>query len=362
MYATIEIMGGLGNQLFQIFTLLAYSFRHKTAYYFSDEPIKCGQRKKTYWSTPLLGANPLGVSTPTPPIVGGNSPLIQSALSQNGGPGVYPRGGVGACPHNERSFHYQEIPAPGPNENVRLFGYFQSYKYFQDYQAEIYQLINLRETQHMIKAKYPAITNYEKTLAVHFRVGDYVTLPDCHPLMTLAYYVQALSQFLHDTADQEARQSAKCETLHAAKTAAETSESSTWNLLYFCEKNDQAYVQTRFIQPLQANPLFKDKFIFQCIDHALEDWEQLIVMSLCQHHIIANSTFSWWGAFLGWGQAPRPPLGADAFGTRHDGGVGVLTPKGAAPQVYYPTTWFGPAMGYKNMADLFPHHWNKINV
>jgi len=44
--------------------------------------------------------------------------------------------------------------------------------------------------------------------------------------------------------------------------------------------------------------------------------------------------------------------------------VGVLTPKcvGAAPQVYYPTTWFGPAMGQKNMADLFPPHWRKINV
>jgi hypothetical protein len=101
-------------------------------------------------------------------------------------------------------------------------------------------------------------------------------------------------------------------------------------------------VETQFIQQLQAQ--FKDKFTFQCIDHSLADWEQVIVMSLCKHHIIANSTFSWWGAYLVGGCPPEPPL------------------EGTVSKIFYPSIWFGPAVGYKNMADLFPPYWQIINI
>jgi hypothetical protein len=116
-----------------------------------------------------------------------------------------------------------------------------------------------------------------------------------------------------------------------------------WQVLYFCEKNDQAYVQRTMIDPLQKNPLFRDKYTFQCIDHSYDDWEQLLIMSLCQHHIIANSTFSWWGAYLHQPQTPATDQ-----------------PCTDQPCVYYPRTWFGPAMGDKNLADLFPPKWQCI--
>jgi len=290
-----EIMGGLGNQLFQIFALLAYALRYKSPFYFSKDPIQHGQRKQTYWQTLLLQALKPFVKFPS-----SSSPPV--TLS-------------------ERNFHYQSIPFY-EQDHVKLFGYFQSYKYFEDQQANIYKLIKLHETQVAIKEK--TTYSYARTLAVHFRVGDYVQLPNHHPLMPLNYYSQALEKFIKAQSPEECGES--------------------WHILYFCEENDQTYVEAKLIQPLKSDPLIGSHFTFQCIDHHLADWEQLIVMSLCRHHVIANSTFSWWGAYLASNNRTTPN---GDMGVRH--------------QVYYPTTWFGPAIGYKNMSDLFPSHWQKIN-
>ena len=317
--ATTEIMGGLGNQLFQIFNLMAYSFRHRVPFYFPLEQITQGQRKNTYWTTPLLQTLQHFVkSTPS------QQPLM----------------------YHERNFHYEPIPSP-PQSNIKFFGYFQSYKYFQDQQELIYKFIKLRETQTAMREKTKEKYDYARTVALHFRVGDYKNLPNHHPLMSLEYYTEALKQLLKDTIDKSPNVD-----LH----------SFPHNVLYFCEEADLQYVQEKMLTPLQQNPLFKNKFTFQCIDHNLSDWEQLLVMSLCSKHIIANSTFSWWGAYLGLGgnppTTPSPPPQTNASAK----GVWACEAGGVSPHVYYPTTWFGPAMGYKNFCDFFPHHWRQINI
>jgi len=289
MAITIEIMGGLGNQLFQLFTLISYSLKAKKPFYIEDKPITCGERKKYYWDTLILQKLKGFIKLP----------LHMNMLYQ------------------EPFFHYAPIPILiDQSQHVKLQGYFQSYKYFEEHKELIFRMINLKETQHYVKEKvapYLPTTAFEKVVSLHFRVGDYAQLQHYHPLMPIEYYEKALEQLLNDNF---------------------TNGKMDWFILYFCEENDLAYVHEK-INTLKQNANFQS-MTFIKVPQQLDDWEQMILMSLCQHHIIANSTFSWWGAYFG-------------------GGSGC--------KVYYPSKWFGSALGEKKMDDLFLEEgWKKISV
>lgn len=65
--------------------------------------------------------------------------------------------------------------------------------------------------------------------------------------------------------------------------------------------------------------------------------QNLSMMASCKHHIIANSTWSWWGAFLG-----------------HNPNRMVISPS------YLTPNWFGPTGGVKDPVDLLPTEWHQI--
>ena len=73
---------------------------------------------------------------------------------------------------------------------------------------------------------------------------------------------------------------------------------------------------------------------FVRVPYEIPDWEQMLLMSLCQHFVIANSTFSWFGAY---------------FSENTD------------KIVYYPHVWFGPALCHTHdIKDLCPSSWQSI--
>ena len=104
-------------------------------------------------------------------------------------------------------------------------------------------------------------------------------------------------------------------------------------ILYFCEEEDNDDVN-QIIQYLKTN-ITQYTVEFVKVDDAIEDWKQLLLMSCCNSHIIANSSYSWWGAYL----CPDH--------NKH---------------VCYPSKWFGPGMGNLIVNDMFPCYWKKIDI
>ena len=267
-------MGGLGNQLFQIFTLIAYSINTNQKIILPDK-LPDYDKRHTYWNS--IFAN------------------LQKYISNTGS--------LKWNQYNELNFYYDSLPFT--DNNLILNGYFQSYKYFDNEWKQIFNLIGINELINQTKTKY---SNYflNTTISMHFRLGDYLSIQDHYHILNYEYYEKSLELILNQT------------------------NIINFDVLYFCEENDVLKVDL-IINNLQ-NKFSKLKFIK--IDFTIVDWEQMLLMSLCDHNIIANSTFSWWGAYIGY------KLNENKI-------------------VCYPSKWFGPKLSHYNISDLFLDKWTK---
>jgi hypothetical protein len=278
-------MGGLGNQLFQIFAVISYSMRQNCEFIFEySTQLHTGIVRYTFWDSFLKALLPYTSANK-------QHDLITSYIPK------FPM-------YKENAYHYTNIPDNLNSEYVSLFGYFQSYKYFEKHWDEIKKMILLEQQQHDVLNQYKSIMEREHVISMHFRLGDYKTKQQYHPVMPYEYYLKSL-QYICD------------------------SGSSSKQVLFFCEKEDNQTVSS-MIQKMQN--VFPD-ILFTKADDEIPDWKQMLLMSCCQSNIVANSSFSWWGAYMN---------NQDVC-------------------VCYPSVWFGPA-AHNDTKDLFPETWHKIDI
>ena len=279
------LMGGLGNQLFQIFATMAYCIRYRRKMVLPySETLDVGITRLTYWDSFLTYAK--RYTTSSPDVEYTNEDLMQ--LPQ----------------YREPHHHFHEIPVI--QQNVLLFGYYQSYRYFEKEKEYIIALLNIQKQQQKIKSQYSEYfdTKFD-TISMHFRLGDYKEKQDYHPIMPYEYYENAMFNIL----------------LYRPFT-------KPYRVLYFCEKEDNAVVNSH-INRLRNK---YEAVEFVKVDDSIEDWKQLLLMSCCDNNIIANSSFSWWAGYLN---------------------------NSHGKFVCYPHTWFGPKAGH-SLEDMFPCEWNHI--
>ena len=156
----VPLMGGLGNQLFQIATAYAHCRRH--GYCLSVSSTTIGGRP-TYWERTLQRVRPfIGVVDPS------------------------------ARRWGEPHFHYAPIPADARN----LFGYFQSGKYFSDLIGEIRELFSApAEITETVNVKYDGLIK-PNSVAIHVRRTDYLkeNAINYHFVTTNSYFERAMNE------------------------------------------------------------------------------------------------------------------------------------------------------------------------
>jgi hypothetical protein len=190
--------------------------------------------------------------------------------------------------YNEPHFHYSKIPY---TKDMLITGFFQSEKYFANNKDAILEKLYLKDVYvDQIKNKYKDLLK-EETISLHVRRSDYLNMPQYHPVLPISYYSEALQKL-----------STK------GKKVVVFSDDITW-----CKEKFQG-----------------EKFVF--IENNLPIVD-LYLMSFCKENIIANSSFSWWGAYFNRSSKKR-----------------VIAPK----------LWFGPGYADYITSDLYCSGWEVI--
>ena len=149
-------------------------------------------------------------------------------------------------------------------KNVSIIGFFQSEKYFINYKKTVLKLFRFPKIKDKLLQKYLNLIQNKNSVAVHIRRGDYLNNPKVryfHGILKKDYYKKSISYF----------------------------KKRVKNPLFFIFSDDIELVKKTFFF------FNKEKFIFIDTKSSIND---LHLMSNCKHFIIANSTFSWWGAWL----------------------------------------------------------------
>jgi hypothetical protein len=150
-----------------------------------------------------------------------------------------------------RSVPFYYIPIK-PQDGIEYIGYFQSYKNFPNGEF----VVDLFRPSEFVKEGLTPVGN--NSCSIHVRRQDYLKHPEVHPALDMEYYENAMA-IMRDTGVE----------------------------VFYVFSDDAEWVRHNF---------HFDDTCFYC---DVNEYTAMYMMSLCDHNIIANSSLSWWGAYLG---------------------------------------------------------------
>lgn len=312
-FVTCEVAGGLGNQLFQIAAGFAAAHNSQIEFrpFSSSSAYTYGGKRPVYWKT-----------------VFSKFSLCEDSMAV-----------VSAKAWKEPSFLFCALPCFA--QTTRLVGYFQSYRYFDHVRSLILSKLTFplekdlqvflaqTRTKRSCEAKTspsPSITTAATTAtlaatsATLAATSATAITPPCHPIVSLhvrsyvepdgtpapvSIHCRLSSDYYHKAADIISKTVGRVTFLVFADDA-----KYARSLLASLE----SVVHLVYLQDLENS-------------ESLDETGELKLMSMCDHHVLANSTFSWWAGYL----------------------------RGDPRTIIAPQTWFG--VDGPSTADLIPSSW-----
>ena len=183
----------------------------------------------------------------------------------------------------ERHFHYDDSITMVP-DGTTLNGYFQTDRYFSHCKQELVDVLKFKDSI-KVAAKEALPDNGKKLVSLHVRRGDYLHPNPHHPLIGVDYFDEAIKHF----------------------------EGEDYHFVVFSD--DTAW----------CRDIWGEDPRFTVIDTG-SNFIDLCAMSMCDHNIITNSSFSWWGSYLN---------------------------RNAEKKVIAPKKWFGPGYADYDLGDLY---------
>lgn len=172
---------------------------------------------------------------------------------------------------------------PFPNTHVKLTGFYQKYKLFEPFKDHVFDVMGIPKIRDDVFAKLRNSSIFAKNdneiqISLHIRRGDYEQLQCYFLLLNQYYYKNALLEIASASNDKKI----KVFCFYEKKSTIAANE-----IIGLLEKDSG--LLTYSIEYVHFNDM---------IDFELSDVEEMAAMSFCDHHIIANSTYSWWGAYI----------------------------------------------------------------
>ena len=163
---------------------------------------------------------------------------------------------------NIKTVNDENFDAEHYSKNSYLNGYFQKAKYVEKIRLKMLKDFQFPPLQSVLKTSKKTIQNAKNSVAVHVRRGDYLKpkINEHHGVVSLKYYRDAISYI----------------------------ESKCQNAQYFIFSDDPTWCASNFNFITEKTIIADSHFA----------WEDMYLMSICNHNVIANSSFSWWGAWL----------------------------------------------------------------